>query len=155
MTNKLLSLILFLLVIPASSQEIVKKSAFLMGSDFEVTVVAKNKIDGEKAITLAINEITRIENLISSWKSDSETSLINRFAGVKPITVSKELFDLIDRSLKISKLTDGAFDISYASMDKVWQYDGSMTQMPSEESIKWFNTVVCFVAKKCPLSYLL
>ena len=46
------------------------------------------------------------------------------------------MFDLIKRSLKISELTDGSFDISYASMDKIWKFDGSMKEMPSEENIK-------------------
>jgi thiamine biosynthesis lipoprotein len=45
------------------------------------------------------------------------------------------LFDLIERSIAISKLTDGAFDISYASMDKIWKFDGSMKTMPSEKEI--------------------
>ena len=48
----------------------------------------------------------------------------------------KELFDLIERAIGISKLTDGAFDISYASMDRIWKFDGSMTEMPSAEKIK-------------------
>ncbi|MDP5063027.1 MAG: FAD:protein FMN transferase, partial [Maribacter sp.] len=52
------------------------------------------------------------------------------------VKVDAELFDLIQRGIGISKLTDGAFDISYASMDKIWKFDGSMTVMPSEDSIK-------------------
>lgn len=85
---------------------------------------------------MAIKEITRIEKKISSWDKNSETSKINRNSGVRPVKVSKELFDLITRSIVISKLTDGAFDITYASMDKIWKFDGSMTKMPSEELIK-------------------
>ena len=107
-----------------------------MGSDFEITVVAKTQLEADKQIGIAISEISRIEALISSWKTTSETSNINKNAGVSPVKVSKELFNLIQRALKISNLTDGAFDISYASMDKLWKYDGSMTQMPSKEAIK-------------------
>jgi thiamine biosynthesis lipoprotein len=107
-----------------------------MGSDFEITVVAKTQLEADKQIGIAISEISRIEALISSWKPTSETSNINKNAGVSPVKVSKELFNLIQRALKISNLTDGAFDISYASMDKLWKYDGSMTQMPSKEAIK-------------------
>lgn len=50
--------------------------------------------------------------------------------------IDKELFNLIERAIGISKLTGGAFDISYASMDRIWQFDGSMTVMPSEKEIK-------------------
>lgn len=119
-----------------SSQNIYKRTLKLMGSRFEITVVAQNQLQGDEYIDLAVNEITRIEKLISSWDPNSQTSEINRNAGIKPVIVDKELFDLIHRAKEISKLTDGAFDISYASLDKVWKFDGSMTQMPSEEDIK-------------------
>ena len=106
-----------------------------MGSRFDVTVVAKDSIEGNKYIDTAVAEITRIEKLISSWDANSQTSDINRNAGIKPVTVDSELFELIERAIGISKLTDGAFDISYASMDRIWKFDGSMTVMPSEEEI--------------------
>lgn len=107
-----------------------------MGSRFEITVVASNEKEGNNFIDIAVNEISRIEKLISSWDANSQTSEINRNSGIKPVVVDDELFQLIQRCVKISKLTDGAFDISYASMDKVWHFDGSMTEMPSEEAIK-------------------
>tara|TARA_R110000782_G_scaffold247677_2_gene334510 strand:- start:155 stop:1051 length:897 start_codon:yes stop_codon:yes gene_type:complete len=107
-----------------------------MGSRFDITVVAKNPVEAHEYIDMAVNEITRIEQLISSWDANSQTSEINRNAGMKPVKVDAELFDLIQRSIGISKLTDGAFDISYASMDKIWKFDGSMTAMPAADSIK-------------------
>ncbi|WP_339664322.1 FAD:protein FMN transferase [Maribacter arcticus] len=119
-----------------SAQEPYKRTLKLMGSRFDITVVAKNPIEANEYIDLAVNEITRIEKLISSWDSNSQTSEINKNAGLKPIKVNAELFDLIQRSIGISKLTDGAFDISYASMDKIWKFDGSMKEMPSADSIK-------------------
>ena len=106
-----------------------------MGSRFDITVVASNEKEGNKYIDSAIFEIARIEKLISSWDVNSETSLINKLSGIKPIKVDKELFDLIERSIAISALTNGAFDISYASMDRIWNYDGTMREMPSEEKI--------------------
>ncbi len=106
-----------------------------MGSSFDITVVAQNEQEGNQYIDLAVNEVSRIEKLISSWDSLSETSEIIKNAGIKPVKVDKELYDLIERSIKISRLTDGAFDISYASMDKIWKYDGSMTKMPTEDEI--------------------
>ena len=107
-----------------------------MGSRFDITVVANDALQGNHYIDIAVNEISRIEKLISSWDVKSQTSKINSNSGIKPVIVDDELFQLIKRSIKISKLTDGAFDISYASMDKVWRFDGSMTQMPSENEIK-------------------
>jgi thiamine biosynthesis lipoprotein len=107
-----------------------------MGTRFDIIVIAQNETEGNQYIDLAIHEITRIEQLISSWDSHSQTSAINNNAGIAPVKVAPELFNLIQRSLKISKLTDGAFDISYASMDHIWKFDGSMTEMPSEDAIK-------------------
>lgn len=107
-----------------------------MGSDFEITVVAKTQKQADRQIGIAIDEISRVEALISSWKPTSQTSSINKNAGIAPVKISEELFSLIQRAIQISKLTDGAFDISYASMDQLWKYDGSMTQMPSKEAIK-------------------
>jgi len=107
-----------------------------MGSNFEITVVANDSLQANVYIDTAVDEIIRIEKLISSWDVNSQTSEINRNAGIKPVKVSKELFQLINRALKISKLTSGAFDISYASMDKIWFFDESMTEIPSEEAIK-------------------
>jgi thiamine biosynthesis lipoprotein len=106
-----------------------------MGSRFDVTVVANDSIDGNKYIDTAVAEITRIEKLISSWDANSQTSDINRNAGIKPVKVDSELYQLIERAIGISKLTDGAFDISYASMDRIWKFDGTMTEMPTEEEI--------------------
>jgi len=107
-----------------------------MGSRFEITVIAKNSTEANNYIDMAVGEISRIEKLISSWDPASQTSEINRNAGIKPVKVDEELFTLIGRSVEISKLTDGALDISFASMDKIWKFDGSMTEMPSEEAIK-------------------
>nr|WP_232730422.1 FAD:protein FMN transferase [Lacinutrix sp. Bg11-31] len=118
------------------SQETYNKTLILMGSRFDITVVTNSQKQGDLYIDSAISEISRIEKLISSWDKNSQTSLINKNAGIKPVKVNTELFNLIERSLKISKLTEGAFDISYASMDKVWKFDGTMTEMPSEEIIK-------------------
>ena len=128
--------VLFLWATVVTSQNVYQRTLKLMGSRFDLTVVAENEELGNAYIDTAVAEISRIEKLISSWDEHSQTSQINRNAGIEPVVVDKELFELIQRALKISKLTDGAFDISYASMDKVWHFDGTMTEMPSEESIR-------------------
>ena len=107
-----------------------------MGSRFDITIVAKDEVTADSYIDMAIEEITRIEAIISSWIPGSQTSDINLNAGIKPVKVDQELIDLIERCITVSKITDGAFDITYASIDKVWRYDGSMTQIPSKEAIQ-------------------
>ena len=108
----------------------------LMGSRYEITVFANNQAEGDRYIDMAVNEISRIEKLISSWDPNSQTSTINNNAGVAPVKVDTELFLLIERAIQISKITDGAFDISYAAMDKIWKFDGSLQEMPTEDIIR-------------------
>jgi len=112
-----------------------RRTVKLMGSRFDITMVASDSITANTYIDDAVAEIKRIENLISSWNPDSQTSLINKNAGIKPVVVDQELIDLILRAIQISKITNGAFDISYASVDKVWRYDGTMTHKPTAEEI--------------------
>jgi FAD:protein FMN transferase len=129
--------VLFVLFCQTSQADtIVKRTTKLMGSRFDITLVAADSAQANTYIDVAVGEITRIEKLISSWDAHSQTSEINKNAGIKPVKVDSELIGLIERSIAISRLTDGAFDISYASMDKIWKFDGSMTSMPSEQSIK-------------------
>ncbi len=131
-----LSFLFFLNISSITAQQIFSRSMTLMGSGFEITVVAENQQQANHYIDMAVAEIVRIERLISSWDPKSETSEVNRNAGVAAVTVSPELFSLIERAIAISKITQGAFDISYASMDKIWTFDGRMTQMPDQELIR-------------------
>lgn len=133
--KKVVHIFLVLFSVVSFAQQPFKRTLKLMGSRFDITVVAENETIGNKYIDTAVAEITRIEKLISSWDPNSETSSINRNAGLEAVTVDTELFQLIERAIAISKLTDGAFDISYASMDRIWKFDGSMTQMPSEKEL--------------------
>jgi len=118
------------------SQITYKKTASLLGSPFDITIIAKDSVQGNDYSNLAIEEVKRIENLISDWIPTTQISSVNNNAGIQPIKVDAEVYDLVERALKISKLTNGAFDISYASMDKIWKFDGSMKKMPSKEEIK-------------------
>ena len=107
-----------------------------MGSKFEITIVAKDAQTAVRNIDSVITEITRIEYLISDWKPETQISEVNRNAGIKPVKVDQEVFDLTKRALHLSKITHGAFDISFAAMDRIWKFDGSMTEMPTAEAIK-------------------
>jgi thiamine biosynthesis lipoprotein len=127
--------VLLIIGFSANAQLIHKRKVSLLGSPFEITVVAKDTIQANQYEDQAIAEVKRIENLISDWIPTTPVSQINQAAGKKAVTVPLELIELIERSIKISKLTDGAFDISYASMDRIWKFDGSMKEMPSPEAI--------------------
>ncbi len=112
-----------------------KQVLLLMGTRFELVAVSEDGQLAEMAVAAGIQEIQRIEALLSEWQPTSQTSAINRSAGGMPVPVDKELFELIRRSIRLSKLTGGAFDITWAAADKVWRFDGSMQELPSPEAI--------------------
>ncbi len=124
--------------------EIIEASLFLfkrvlklMGNRFEISVVDGDEAWANERIDEAVEEIRRIEKLLTTFSDDSQTNLINANAGIQPVEVDKEVFDLIYRSKKISQLTQGAFDITYGSVDKrLWNFDTNMTSLPDKDTAK-------------------
>ncbi len=120
-----------------------QREQLLMGNRFQITVVAENDEFAADCIDKAIKEIKRIEEILSTYQSTSETNLINQFAGIQPVKVSSEVFQLVQRSIKISKLTQGAFDITYGSIDKrLWNFDCNMTELPDPETAKEMTRLI-------------
>jgi len=75
--------------------------------------------------------------LLTTFSESSQTNLINRNAGIRPVKVDLEVLELIARSKKISELTQGAFDISYGSVDKrFWNFDQHMDSLPDPVEAK-------------------
>ena len=127
---------------------VVSRGVVLMGSQFNITVVDKDSISAHQNITEVINEIDRIENLISEWRPHTQISQVNQNAGIKPVKVDSEVFDLTKRAIQYSRLSDGAFDVSIVAMDKIWKFDDSMQSLPSDEELQisirnvGFNNIV-------------
>lgn len=119
------------------TKRVFKKDMKLMGNQFEITVVAADELWADQMIETGVEEIKRIEKLLTTFSDDSETNLVNRNAGIQPVKVSKELLELVERSIRISQVTQGAFDISYGSIDKrLWNFDQTMTALPSPKQAK-------------------
>ncbi len=139
-TNVYLILALFFSLLlhglTVEAQTLRKRTVTLMGGRFDITIVAENANEAERHIDTIITEITRIENLISDWKADSQVSLVNDNAGIRPVKVDREVFELTVRAIQLSQITNGAFDISFAAMERIWKFDGSMTSMPDSAAIK-------------------
>jgi thiamine biosynthesis lipoprotein len=116
---------------------IYRRNVKLMGNRFEISVVGEDESWANERIDEAVAEIRRIEKLFTTFDETSQTNLINRNAGIQPVKVDKEVFDLIKRSIKISAITQGAFDITYGSIDKrLWNFDKTMTSLPDRETAK-------------------
>jgi thiamine biosynthesis lipoprotein len=124
-------------LITVEEEILFKRSMKLMGNHFEITVVGSDEAWANGMIDAAVAEIQRIEKLLTTYNSSSETNLINANAGIEPVQISKETFELIQRSLRISQLTQGAFDITYGSIDKsLWNFDKSMKHLPDAATAK-------------------
>ncbi|MPR32037.1 FAD:protein FMN transferase [Salmonirosea aquatica] len=108
-----------------------------MGNRFEIGLVADQEEWAQAQIEEAIVEIRRIERLLTTFSDDSQTQFINQNAGIRPVAVDAEVFDLIARACRLSDLTQGAFDLSYGSIDQsLWNFDQHMTALPSPETAR-------------------
>ena len=114
-----------------------------MGSHFEVIALDSDSTRAHQAIALAYREIDRIEKLISSWQATSQTTRINESAGISPVVVDEELYNLIYRCLKISRLTQGAYDISFAGMGNIWEFNGQeLAEFPDSAQVAGASSLV-------------
>jgi thiamine biosynthesis lipoprotein len=129
------------------------RSLKLMGNQFELTAVHESRDRCVQAVEAGINEGRRIESLLTTFSEDSVTALINNRAGIEPVSVSDEVFYLVERCQRISVLTQGAFDISYGSVDKkYWNFDTGMTSLPdlrkAKKSVKLVGYRILYLIQK-------
>lgn len=117
--------ILILLCLPVSICSHAKwhaDNATIMGTNIHVEVWAEQTGLGTKAIRTVFNEMQRINQLMSPYIESSELSKINRLAAKNPVAISKEMFDLLQLSVGLSAETNGAFDITFASVGFLYHY---------------------------------
>lgn len=110
-----------------NNSNIYRREVMLMGNKFEISIVGTDPVWAGERINSAIAEINRVEKLLSTFGEDSAVNTINRHAGVKPVKVSAEIYKLIERSLQISELTHGSFDITYYTNDRAAESDDVAT----------------------------
>ena len=105
----------------------------IMGTRIVVELWSDKAEAGERNIDAVMAEMRRIDSDMSTYKSDSEISRVNARAAQGPVKISKELFDLLTTALEYSRLTDGAFDITYASVG--FMYDFRARHHPDDKQI--------------------
>ena len=113
---------LMLLMPAAARADWHEREAAIMGTRIAVELWHEDAGQAETAIDAVIAEMHRIDELMSSYKSESQLSQINRDAATTPVEVDPELAGLIARALEFSELSDGAFDITYASVGSLYDY---------------------------------
>ena len=106
----------------------------IMGTRIAVELWHEDAAKGEAAIDAVMADMQRIDALMSHYKPDSQISRINARAAEEPVVVDAELFDLLKQALHFSVVTDGAFDITYASVG--YLYDYKLHVKPTEEQIR-------------------
>ncbi len=109
-------------VSPVASAEWLRADKAIMGTAIEVQLWAEDAARGEAAVEAVIEELHRIDNLMSTWKPESEISRINSGAAKVPVPAGEELRSLIKQAQTISEHTRGAFDITYASVGFLYDY---------------------------------
>jgi thiamine biosynthesis lipoprotein len=130
----LLTLLMCLVAVPEARAEWRQRTEAIMGTRIYVELWDENAAHGDAAIDAVMAEMTRIDNLMSHYKPESQLSQINARAGQEPVQVDPELFDLIKLSTHYSQITEGAFDITYASVG--YLYDFPHHVHPTEAQIK-------------------
>ena len=116
-------LVLFLLgpaCAPAVDTLRLEKSVDAMGSTYSVAVYGTDRYKMENAVEAAFDEVTRLDELLSNYKPESEWSRVNREAAAGPVAVSEELFNLLEACEAYSEASEGAFDITVGPLMKVW-----------------------------------
>ena len=123
---------------PTDTPTLYRRVLRLMGNRFEISVVtARYTAWAETRIDAAVAEVSRIERLLTTFDEGSETARINARAGIGPVRISADVYALIERSLRLSALTQGAFDITYGGIDKrFWNFDKQLTTLPDPQTAR-------------------
>ncbi|HXR20367.1 MAG TPA: FAD:protein FMN transferase [Steroidobacteraceae bacterium] len=132
----LLGAVLGLLAAPVHAAWLSRAVDGIMGTRIFVELWAEDdaKQRGEQAIDAVMDEMRHIDESMSVYKPTSEVSKVNSLAVQQPVTISPELFKLLTTALEYSRITEGAFDITYASVG--YMYDFRARKRPTEQQIQ-------------------
>ncbi len=116
------SWVLLCCAVPAHAEWVRRVTDGIMGTRITVELWAEDAAKGEQAIDAVLDEMRHIDESMSTYKPTSEVSQVNAKAADGPMHISKELFDLLTTAKEYSVITDGAFDITYASVGYLYDF---------------------------------
>jgi thiamine biosynthesis lipoprotein len=128
------ALALSLFAVSSARADWLHREESIMGTRIYVELWHDDRIQADAAIDAVMDNMRRIDELMSHYKPESQLSQINMHAAVEPVAVDPELFDLIKTSIHYSEITEGAFDITYASVGYLYDYPRHVH--PSDAEIK-------------------
>ncbi|MFN7934161.1 MAG: FAD:protein FMN transferase [Bryobacteraceae bacterium] len=121
---------------PEEPEHSLKVQRPLMGTVWGMEVMHRGPAEAaQRAIDGAFAELERIDRLMSEWKPDSPISQVNQAAGKQPVEVPEELRALLERSVRFSELSHGAFDVTWRGMGRIWHFDDSFT-VPTKAEVE-------------------
>ena len=107
-----------------------------MGTTGEVLVAASDPREARQIFDLAFAEIERVESDLSDYRPSSEISRINHGAASSPVTIDPEMLLLLQNCLEMSRISDGAFDITIGPLVEVWGFFGGQGSLPSKVALE-------------------
>ncbi len=117
--------------------DLTKRVRPVMGTYVELSLPGIPEAEANVAAEAVFAEFDRIDRSMSEWKTGSQLSAVNAGAGLRAVEVDQELFDLLSRALALSRLTDGAFDPTFASMWGLWTFgDDGVRRPPAREEVE-------------------
>ncbi len=116
--------------------ETIKRAASVMGTDLEATFYGIDAKEADRAFKAVVAEFRRIDRELSEWKGNTYVSEINKNAGSAPVVVPPELFKIISAAMTVSGITDGAFDITWASLWGLWDFSPGSHKVPDPAEVK-------------------
>ena len=105
----------------SENQLLVYKKKYIMGTVFEIAAYDQTSEHASVALENAFQEIVRVDNLLSNYKSDSALSSLNRSAHFHAEKVPSDLYRVVEESVRFSRLSGGKFDISIAPLVDLWK----------------------------------
>jgi thiamine biosynthesis lipoprotein len=121
-----------------------------MGTNVTFIAWTDDEPAAAKAAEAVFKEMKRLDAVMTTWTDTSEVSQINNNAGVKPVKVSDETFEVIERAVDVSKRSGGVFDITVGAFKGLWKFDQDMDgSLPDPKDVKarlqligWKNIVL-------------
>ncbi len=107
----------------------------LMGSQFELVIGHEHEGEARYLMGIGLDEIRRIENVLSEFRENTFTTMLNRNAGEEEICVNTEVFTLLQRCQQLSAIPRGAFDITMGPLKKLYRFKNTEFSFPAQEGI--------------------
>jgi len=121
---------------PARDVRLFKRSRPMMGTIFQITVAGETDERAEPAVRAALDEIARIEDVLSEWLEGSEVSRINEAAGDHPVQVSEDTLTVVRSGVEVSRWSDGAFDLSWAALRGLYDFRPGHGSVPPRGEVE-------------------